>query len=144
MRGLKTLLHVRELAEEKALEALAVARRDEERIKVEERTLRARIESVKESLRAVEQGTFGVRESLTYRRYLNAVRSRIDRCRARGAAAGKRVEETRKEYEKRLHGREAVEDLIKRRMERAAHERERRDERVLADLAQTRWIAGNA
>jgi flagellar export protein FliJ len=140
MRGLEALLRIRRIDEEKALEALAGARRERDRIAVEERALRARFAAIKDSLRAVEEKSFGVRESLAHRRYLNAVRGRIERCRERARGATKALEEKRAVYERKRHDREAVDELIKRRKDRAAQERARRDERAFAELGQRAWM----
>jgi flagellar export protein FliJ len=144
MRGLEALLKIRRVAEDKALEAMSAARRRFDEIGVEERALRAKADAAVESLRELERGTFGVRRSLLYRRYLNAIRSRIGRCRERAARAWAEVEEKRRDVERCRHAREAVEALIARRRERARRERAYREERALGDLAQNAWAKATA
>ena len=92
--------------------------------------------------RGLEQGKFGIRQSLVYRRYLNVVRGRIARCRERATQAHGVVEARKKEYETKLHDREAVDELLRRRRERAAQERARRSARALDELAQNAWARG--
>jgi flagellar export protein FliJ len=139
MSGLEALLRVKRLAEDKAGKELGRAQRHMEEIRREERALGERFQEAKGALRRLEQGKFGVRQSLIYRRYLNAVRGRIERVRKRAADTAAVVEEKRKAYEQSLNEREAVGELIKRRRERAGKVRRRREERVIGDLAQNAW-----
>ncbi len=140
MRGLEALLRIRRVAEEKALEALSTAKYAYDQARMEEAALRARAEEAKKTVRDLEKNEFGVRRALQQRRYLNAVHSQLGRCRQRTAEAHAAVKAKRGEYEEKRNGREAVEELIKRRRERLQKVRARRRERTLGDLAQNVWV----
>jgi flagellar export protein FliJ len=139
MRGLETLVRVRRVAEEQALEELSRAKYAYDQVKVEEAVLRARSAEAQEALRSLERERFGIRRSLIYRRYLNAVRGHIHRCRDRASRAWDQVQVKKRAYEEKRRGREAVDKLLERRAERKRQERERREERALGDLAQNAW-----
>ena len=139
MRGLKALKRIRRVTEEKALRELASARRRYEAARAEEAEVRAQTEKAKEALRSLERERFGVRQSLAYRRYMNALRSRAGRCRRKTAAARRELEGKRKEYDRTRHEREAVDELIRKRTEREKKERSRRDEIAIGELAQSSW-----
>lgn len=143
MRGLEALLRLRRVAEDKALQELSRAQRVVEELAVEERALGEQTLAATENLRRLEQGTFGIRQSLVFRRYLNAVRGRIARVRQRSNEARDQMEEKRRAYQQSLHEREAVTELIRRRRERARKERSVREERVAGEMAQNAWTRGD-
>ena len=142
MRGLEALQKVRRLAEEKALEDVTLAQRDLEKIRMEEASLAAHAEGAKTALRDLERGRFGVRQSIVYRRYINALRGRMARVGVKRRAAREVVDRKIQVYEKARHQREAVSELIAGRKQAARKERERRVERALEELGQKAW-AGN-
>ena len=70
MRGLRALLRVKQVAEERALRALSAARCEHDRILVEEGMLRENAARARTSLRTLEKGSFDVRRSILYRRFI--------------------------------------------------------------------------
>ena len=139
MRGLDALLRLRRVAEDKALRALICAQRAVEELTAEERELRARSLEATDELRRREEEKSGIRQSIVYRRYLSALRSRVARVRQRVAEAQEQAEQRRTAYQQSLHEREAVGELIRRRRERARQEEKVREERVAGDMAQNAW-----
>ena len=82
MRGLKALLKVRSIAEDQALRALNLARREYERILLEERDLVEKAREAREALAGLQSTSFGIRKSILS--LINEV-YRFEKCRNRRA-----------------------------------------------------------
>ncbi len=139
MRGLKALHKVKRVAEDQARKALSSARHDYETFRTEQSAIAERAQAAKDAVRELEQGPFGIREAIMYRRYLNALRGRMGRSAAKTQKAKELVDAKAKAYEDARHRREAVGDVIATRQAEAKKLAVYREEREMGDLAQQKW-----
>lgn len=139
MRGLKALLKVKHVAEDQARKALSSARHDYDTLRAEQIAIVERAQAAKDAVRELEQGPFGIRDALMYRRYLNALRGRMGRSSVKARKAKDVVDSKAKAYEEARHRREAVGDVIATRQAEAKKVAVYREERETSDLAQQKW-----